>query len=294
MSATNVYLLAIGANLAFSTATIFFSYFSQKFSSLWINQAKVLISLLCFSLATIVSKVWVDIQLTSLIYLFCSGFIGLCLGDLLLFKAFSRLGPARTLVMFSFGPLFLGLYGFLFLNQSFTWSQTLAVLCMIICVFIFMLEKKDQSGKWEFDSFVFAFLGILLDNSGVILTREAYEFQQELHSFQVNMIRCLGAITGFIVIKPRGYLDFFKTSFALNLKEKALLVSSCVCGTFVSLSLYLAAVKYAHLGTLTAISITGPVWVSLVDCLYHRRLPNVYLVSAFTFFLVGFYFMVNQ
>lgn len=293
MSATYVYLLAIGANLAFSSATIFFSYFSQKFSSLWINQAKVLIALICFSLATLITGVWIDIQLTSFLYLFASGLLGLCLGDLLLFKAFSSLGPARTLVMFSFGPLFLGLYGFFFLQQLFTFNQTLAVICMMICIFIFMLEKKGTSGSWELKSFIFAFLGILFDNTGVILTREAYEYQQQLHSFQVNMIRCLGAISGFILLRPRGYLEFFKSTFSLDLKDKTLLIGSCVCGTFLSLSLYLAAVKYAHLGTLTAISITGPVWVSLVECLYHKRLPNFYLLSAFTFFLAGFYFMVG-
>lgn len=139
MSAAYVYLLAIGANLAFSTSTIFFSYFSRKFSSFWINQAKVLIALLCFTVACAVSGVWVEINLTSFLYLFLSGLMGLCLGDLLLFKAFPTLGPARTLVMFSFGPLILGLYGFFFLNQLFTFNQTLAVICMIICIFIFML-----------------------------------------------------------------------------------------------------------------------------------------------------------
>lgn len=293
MSAAYVYLLAIAANLAFSTSTIFFSYFSVKFSSFWINQAKVFIALICFTAATLMTNVWVDLQLTTFLYLFFSGLMGLCLGDLLLFKAFPALGPARTLVMFSFGPLLLGLYGFIFLSQVFTFYQTLAVICMIACIFTFMLEKKGLSGSWEFKSFTFAFLGILLDASGVILTREAFEYQNELHSFQVNIIRCLGAISGFVLIRPKGYLEFFKTSLALEHKEKALLLGACFCGTFLSLSLYLSAVKYAHLGTLTAISITGPIWVSLIECIYYKKLPNFYLIVAFIFFLTGFYFMIN-
>lgn len=286
-------MLGIGANLAFSTSSIFFSYFAHKFSSAWINQAKVVIALLCFVLAASFTGVWIKIDLHSLVYLLVSGFIGLCFGDLLLFRAFIRLGPARTLVMFSFGPLILGIYGFLLLGQHFTFNQTLAVICMIFCIFIFMLEKKDVSGSWELKSFLLAFSGILLDAGGVMLTREAFEFQTGLHSFQVNTIRCLGAIAGFVLIRPKGYFELYHSVSKLVTKDKFLLVGCCVSGTFISLSLYLTAVKHAHLGTLTAISITGPVWVSLIECIYNKRLPNLYLLSAFSFFLVGFYFMVK-
>lgn len=293
MSALAVYLLAIGANLAFSTSSIFFSYFAHKFSSAWINQAKVVIALACFVLAAGLSGVWIKIDIYSLLYLLISGLIGLCWGDLLLFRAFTHLGPARTLVMFSFGPLILGIYGFLFLGQHFSFNQTLAVICMISCILVFMLEKKGQSGSWELKSFLLAFTGILLDATGVMLTRQAFEYQEGLHSFQVNSIRCLGAIAGFIIIKPTGYRELYQSVKTLLPKDKLLLIACCVTGTFISLSLYLSAVKYAHMGTLTAISITGPVWVSLIDCIYHKRLPNPYLLTAFSFFLIGFYFMVK-
>jgi drug/metabolite transporter (DMT)-like permease len=69
-------------------------------------------------------------------------------------------------------------------------------------------------------------------------------------------------------------------------------VGAAICGCFISLALYLAALKYAHVGTLTAIAITGPVWVSILESLYHRRLPNIYLLGAFAFFLTGFYLMI--
>src|SRR5690606_5140342 len=201
--------------------------------------------------------------------------------------------PARTLVMFSFVPLILGIYSFFFFNQTFTFNQTLAVICMIICVFVFMLEKKGLSGNWGMKGFSFALLGILLDAGGIILTRESFKYQNELHSFQVNIIRCLGAMTGFILIRPKGYADFFKSTLTLKTREKLLLIGACICGTFISLSLYLTAVKHAHLGTLTSISITGPVWVSIIECIYYKKLPNFYLIAAFIFFLSGFYFMVN-
>jgi drug/metabolite transporter (DMT)-like permease len=186
----------------------------------------------------------------------------------------------------------LGLYGYFFLQQIFTLNQTLSVICMVICIFIFMLERNKITGSWDMKSFIWAFLGISLDAIGIMLTREAYESNLGLQTFQVNVIRCIGALSGFLLISPKSYMYVTKDFLALRKREMSLVIGSAICGCFLSLTMYLAALKYAHMGTLTAIAITGPVWVSLLECLYRRRLPNIYLVIAFCFFLTGFYLMV--
>jgi drug/metabolite transporter (DMT)-like permease len=219
--------------------------------------------------------------------------IGLCLGDIFLFRAFATLGAGRSLVLFSFQPLMLGIYGYFFLNQIFSLNQTLAVICMIFCICIFMVERNRKTGSWDLKSFLWAFLGITMDAMGVMLTRTAYEFEPSLETFQVNVIRCLGALLGFLLISPKSYAVVLKEVMGLRKREQSLLVGSALCGCFVSLTLYLAALKYAHVGTLTSIAISGPVWVSLLECLYHKRFPNPYLLGAFAFFLTGFYLMVS-
>ncbi len=234
----------------------------------------------------------VSVSPTVISLLILSGFAGLCVGDIFLFKAFTTLGPARSLVLYSFQPLMLGIYGYFFLGQFFSLNQTLAVMCMIVCIFIFMLERNKTTGSWDPKSFVWAFLGITLDAIGVMMTREAYELNSGLETFQVNVIRCIGALIGFFLISPKSYLIVATDVWNLRKREISLLLGSAICGCFISLTLYLAALKYAHVGTLTAIAITGPVWVSMLECLYHKRLPNFYLVGAFIFFLTGFYLMV--
>lgn len=292
MSPFEVYALAIGANLSYSSASMVFSLYARRFSSMWINQVKVLTAFVAFIIAMFFTDQMVSVSPLALSLLLLSGFTGLCAGDIFLFRAFTTLGPARSLVLYSFQPLMLGIYGFFFLNQIFTLNQTLAVICMMICIFIFMLERNKMTGSWDMKSFVWAFLGITLDAMGVMLTREAYELEPSLETFQVNVIRCVGALVGFLMISPKSYLTLPKDVWSLRKREITLLLGAAVGGCFFSLTLYLAAVKYAHVGTLTAISITGPVWVSLLECLYHRRLPNKFLVGAFVFFLTGFYLMV--
>lgn len=292
MSSLEVYALAIGANLTYSTASMVFSIYAKRFSSMWINQIKVFVAFLAFLVAMVVTKQMAPVSNYGIALLVLSGFTGLCFGDIFLFRAFTTLGPARSLVLYSFQPLMLGLYGYFFLNQLFSLNQTLAVICMIFCIFIFMLERNKLTGFWDLRSFVWAFLGITLDAIGVMLTREAYEMDPSLETFQVNVIRCMGALFGFLILSPKSYLNIVKDLTVLRKREISLLVASAICGCFLSLTLYLAALKYAHVGTLTAIAITGPVWVSMLECLYHRRLPNMYLVVAFSFFLAGFYLMV--
>ena len=259
---------------------------------MWINQIKVATAFICFVAAMFFTNQLAHVGGYELTLLVFSGFMGLCLGDIFLFRAFTTLGPARSLVLYSFQPLMLGIYGYFFLNQMFSLNQTLAVICMVICIFIFMLERNKTTGSWDLRSFVWAFLGITLDAVGVMLTREAYEANGELQTFQVNVIRCLGALSGFFLLSPKSYIFVTKDMIALRKREISLLIGASVTGCFLSLTLYLAALKYAHVGTLTAIAITGPVWVSLLECFYHRRLPNFYLISAFVFFLTGFYLMV--
>ncbi len=290
MSSASVYLLALAANLFFSTASLVFSVYARRFSPFWINQLKVVIALTLFALACLFTG-HAPLSVTAMGYLLVSGFIGLCLGDLFLFKAYATLGAGRSLVLYSFQPILLGLYGWFFLSQHFSSAQFIAVLCMMCCLGVFLLERNKFTGRWDLHSFLWAFSGIVLDALGVMLTREAYELTPALESMQVNFIRCLGAMAGFLILRPKGLGTIAHDLMNMRHREKSLLLVACVCGTVVSLSLYLTALKYAHVASLTAVAITGPVWVSLLECLWEKKLPNRYLVLAFSFFLLGFYFM---
>lgn len=288
-----IYALGIGANLAYSSSSMVFSIYAKRFNPGWINQINVTIAGAAFLLAMLISQTYVNISGTALSYLLLSGFAGLCVGDIFVFRAFTTLGPARSLILYSFQPLIVGLYGYSFLGQVFTANQTIAVICMMICVFIFMLERNRSTGSWDIRSFIWAGLGIALDAISIMLSREAYEVAPDLQSFQTNFIRCVGAIVAFILISPKSYKIIAKDLKELPKKEISLISGAAFCGCFLSLSLYMTALKFAHVGTLTAISITGPVWVSLLESIYHRKMPNIFLLGAFAFFILGFYLMVT-
>jgi drug/metabolite transporter (DMT)-like permease len=285
------YLLAIGSNILFGTASITFSRFSRSHSATWVNQLKVSIALFGFLVAFLVTESFTNLSLLGHGALLGSGLLGLFMGDYFLFRSFATLGPSRTLVLYSFQPFLLGIYGYLFLSQHLSVLQFIAILCMILSVFSFIYERSLETGKFDLKSFSFAFIGICFDALGVMLSRQAYEESPDLGAFQANATRAVGAIAGFLILSPA-----FMNKLALDLssmkrEDRRQVVIACVLGTFLSLTLYLSALKSAHVATLTAISITSPVWVSLIEHLKLKSWPSRYLWLAFGLFLLGFILM---
>jgi drug/metabolite transporter (DMT)-like permease len=285
------YLMAITSNLCFGTASFAFSRFAREHSAHWMNQLKASVAIFGFLFGFFLFETYTHQPMIGLSFLLVSGFLGLCVGDLFLFKAFAALGPARTLVIYSFQPFLLGAYGYLFLQQDLNTYQLLAILCMIGCVITFLFERKNTEGHWDLRSFGFAFAGIAFDAVGVVFSRQAYEVSPELGTFQANATRAIGALIGFLLIKPSSYGLLLNDLKKMKPSDRNLVVGACMLGTFISLSLYLNAIKTAHIATLTAISITGPVWVSLIVHIRERSWPNRFLWIAFALFLAGFALM---
>ncbi len=282
------YFLAIASNLCFGTASLKFSQFASKFSSAWMNQVKVTVALIGFITGFLILENYATLSIGGWSYLLASGIIGLFLGDWFLFQAFANLGATRTLVLYSFQPFLLGVYGFIFLNQSLNGMQIIAILCMVGCVFTFLIERSRTLGHWDLKNFSFAFLGIFFDALGVVLSRQAYEASPGMGSFQANGIRALGAAVAFFILKPSSIKKIYKDLKTLSVSNRNQVIGASFLGTFISLSLYLQALKTAHVASLTAISITGPIWVSIIEHIREKKVPNRYLWVAFSFFLVGF------
>ena len=285
------YLLAVASNLCFGTASLKFSYFAARFSATWMNQLKVTVSLVGFILAFLLTEHYVPLSSTGWLSLLGSGVVGLFLGDWFLFQAFAHLGATRTLVIYSFQPFLVGLYGFLFLNQGMNLWQISAIVCMIACVLTFVIERNRQVGHWDLKHFFYAFIGIFFDSFGVMLSRQSYELSPDLGSSQANAIRAIGAVVAFILIKPSSLKSMYQDLKNLVPSERTQAIGSSLLGTFVSLSLYLHALKTAHVASLTAISITGPIWVSFIEHARDKRWPNRFLWIAFGFFILGFSLM---
>lgn len=216
-----------------------------------------------------------------------SGAIGLGIGDIFLLSSFARVGAGRTLMVFSFQPLVLGLLAFLFLGQPIEGRHFLAITFFMLCLGSLVMEGRGKKGSLVPLALGFALIGMLLDATGLILTRGVFDAYPSMTPLEGNLHRLTGAVLFFgifALFKPIRFVEIMQT---LSMRERALAAVGALVGTYLSLMLYLAAIQRGHLASLSGIAITSTTWASAIECLLERKWPSKHLVVAFGFFLIG-------
>lgn len=287
------YLYATAAAIVFSSASFVFTEYSRKVSSLWMSFFKTLICFLLFSVTTFFFVDWTDVPLPVIFALMASGAVGLGLGDLFLLHAFSHIGPGRTLMLFGFQPLFIGILSWYFLNQSLSGYRFLAILFFVLCLFLFSLEKFKEKGRWEVMGLLAALVGVVCDNMGVLLTRWSFDSVKLLEPTQANFIRCGGALLFYFLMSPVLKPKLVHHYRQLKKWDRSKVILASGAGTFVSLMLYLTAVRIGHLASVAAIGVVGPLFTTTVECIIDRRMPSRYLWMALTSFICGFLILIS-
>ena len=282
-----VYALALGANLCFALGSQAFAIYGRRLGSPWMNWFKASFALLAFVLYMSLTGTWQGIPLTGFWLLFASGFMGLGTGDIFLFKAFAEMGPGRTLMLFAFQPLLLGTAGYFLFDQQVDTQKFWAIFFFIVCLIIFSLEAFRKDGHWNMVGIGCALFGMCLDAGGVIITRQVFDDNPSFSPMEGNVYRCIGAICVFLLLKPFKKIELWKPFLGLNKRDRIFVIGGSFLGTFLSLSLYLNAIKYAHLASISGIAITGTIFSSFFECLIKKEWPSRYLIAAFASFFIG-------
>jgi drug/metabolite transporter (DMT)-like permease len=287
------YLLALGANFSFATASIIFATYSHKISSLWMNAFKAVVTLLLLVLTIPWMGGFHTTTFSATSWFFLSGFVGLTIGDLFLLRSFSLIGPSRTLILFGFQPIIMGIAGPLLFNQELQNHQLMAIPILMCCLFLFSYEGRKNNGHWEIKGLLFALTGVLFDACGIFLSRKGFDIS-ELAPVEGHFYRTLGAVVGFALIskfiKPVKLVHHFK---AQPNKARLILLFSAFAGTYLSLLMYMSAIKMGNLASISAIAITGPIFATFFECLYYKKYPGKFLWMSLALFVFGFLVLYN-
>lgn len=286
------YFLALGATLCFSSSSIVFSEYTKRFGTLWMNALKALVAL-TFCLITFRFFGPLDgLTLPSALSFLASGLIGLCIGDLFLLVAFTQLGVARSIMLFGFQPLIIGVASIFIFGQSFDPQKLLALVFLLACLFTFAWEGHKKEKNWKIKGLLFALTGVVLDAMGVLLTRYGYDHSAEIAPVHGHLMRSLGAVGGFLVISFFTPLNLTQNLKKLTRRELLLVLGASFAGTFLSLFLYLSAVRIGHLASISGIAVTGPMFAALIECVWKKKWPSRYLIIAFGCFVAGFLILI--
>ncbi len=295
ISAESAVVVAFFGSVCFATSSFFYAKYSKQVSTLWMNFFKCLVSTICCLFAVLLlefPEARVFFSQTNL-FLFLSGIFGLCIADFFLLRAFIELGNARTFLIYSFQPLIVGTGSYFLFNQPLHLKHFLGIAAFMGCVCFISLEQYKKSGSWQLKWIGIALCGLIIDCSSVLMAKAGFESNPALTPITGSLIRSVGALFFFFLIHLFWKkIDFWKHYHQLKPSDRLTSTIASFTGTFLSLILWLTALRVGHVASVAAVGASSPFVASLVEFIFFRKkVLSKYFIAAFACFVLGFYIL---
>lgn len=207
---------------------------------------------------------WENLKIISL-----SGFIGMFLGDLFLFKAYNMIGARVTMLIMALSPIIVSIIDFLFLGVTLYPIQIFAILitCLGIILVIFKTEDKKISLGFSVKGLLYAFLATLGQSLGVILTKLGSTTYDSLATSQIRLGVAIFFFGALVLYEGKS-----KETIKMITSKKAL--SLLLIGTFFSvfgIAALIEAFKSANASIASTISSTSPIIMIPCSILFYKE-----------------------
>jgi len=289
---------AVCGVFSFTSASFLFRAITHRTSPLWMNAFKASVAALSFLLWATWEALQEGVPALSVgmfLALIASGLMGLNISDWFMLRSYARMGPARTMIIYRFQPLYLAAAGYLTLGQTLTEVQLAAVLLLIGCVVILSHEGKRHHGRWDIAGVGIAFTGMMLDGTGVLLSKMSFEATPGLTVAQANVIRCLGAMAGFFAISrwkgPEG-IGLVPTFRNLGPQYQILAAVGAFLGTSMGLFFWLKALSLGNVARVSAFGGLAPVVAIGIESMLERRFPGPHALVALALSLTALWMLI--
>jgi drug/metabolite transporter (DMT)-like permease len=208
-----------------------------------------------------------DIDLKGWLWLALSGFIGVFLGDLFLFKAFTIVGPRIALLLMSLAPALAAFISWFALNETLDLFDFIGMAVTTAGIALVILTKpKNSNGeknnfklRHNVKGIVFALLGAIGQATGLVISKIG--LQSTSNPFYATQIRLYAGILGFAILIT--YLRRWKPIIASlkDIKAVGILSVGAFFGPFLGISFSLLAIQYANPGIVQTITSITPVLI---------------------------------
>ena len=207
---------------------------------------------------------WENLKIISL-----SGFIGMFLGDLFLFKAYNMIGARVTMLIMALSPIIVSIIDFLFLGVTLFPIQIFAILitCLGIILVIFKTEDKKISLGFSVKGLLYAFLATLGQSLGVILTKLGSTTYDSLATSQIRLGVAIFFFGALVLYEGKA-----RETIKMITSKKAL--SLLLIGTFFSvfgIAALIEAFKSANASIASTISSTSPIIMIPCSILFYKE-----------------------
>lgn len=272
---TGVYIgqgAAILTAVCWAITSTAFEKAGKKIGSVNLNLMRLLIALVFSCVFTFMTRglpLPTDATGSMWRWLLISGFIGLFIGDLLLFEAFVKIGARISMLIFASVPIFSAVLAYVFLGEDMTIRQIIGMLITIFGIAMVILDNDKNQKKVKFTHPV---VGILLAFGGAVAQSIGYIIGKYgmggYNAFAATQIRLISGILGFVLffIITKQWKSFFK-SFEQKDAVKPIILGSFF-GPFIGVSLSLYAVQRINPGVASTLVSITPVLLILYAMIF--------------------------
>lgn len=139
------------------------------------------------------------------VWLSISGFFGLFLGDIFLFKSLTLIGARLSMLVMTFAPVLTALIGWVALDESLLWYQWIAILLTVsgILVAFVGMNKRQFTFKLSLKGFLFALGGAVGQALGLIFSKKGMGSYDPFAATQIRILTGLVCFTLFVLLAKR-------------------------------------------------------------------------------------------
>lgn len=203
-----------------------------------------------------------------------SGFLGLFLADICLFKACLLIGPRITLLINSLTPPFAAIVAWAWLGEPLTPRHWLAMFITLGGIIWVVLERPDE-GSRPHDRRILTY-GIALTVFAAFAQAVGAVFAKrgigDYDAMGATFLRVIGALVGYLpLITISGRWPMMLSAMR---KPRAMCIMSfgSLVGPFIGVAFYMVALRLCHPGIVTTLTNLMPIMIlPFVILLYHEK-----------------------
>jgi drug/metabolite transporter (DMT)-like permease len=279
-------LAALGTACCWTVTALSFESAGRRVGSLPVNLVRLLLAagfLMVFGWLTRGRPLPTDASLQAWIWLSISGWIGFCIGDLCLFRAFLIVGSRIAMLLMALVPPITAVVGRFFLGEQLSGQDWIGMALTVAGVAWVVLERPqtrvqqtrlppsatrqaaETAPRWQ---------GILLGIGGATGQAVGLVFSKHgmggYDAFAATQIRVIAGAVGFALLFT--WIGWWpRVLSALTHRAAMARISlGAFCGPFLGVSLSLVAVQHTTTGVATTIMSIVPVLIIVPTVLIYR------------------------
>jgi len=263
-------LAALATAVFWTITALAFTTAGKRIGSLSVNFWRLVVGLSLLTLFVIISGGEIfpsNINPEGWKWLLLSGILGIFLGDLFLFKAFTLTGPRVALLIMSVSPPVAAFISWLFMGEILSFSGFAGMIVTLTGISIVVLSRKGINGNknrrinlnYDTRGIIYAVLGAFGQASGIVLSKMGLQTVE--NPFVATQIRLYAGLLAFAVLIT--WLRRWKTVISSTRDTYAFgtLSLGAFFGPFLGISFSLIAVKYTNPGIVQTIASLTPVLI---------------------------------